>query len=826
MAALVAISSKRRVEGPDKATAANAGNNYFIAGIPVSFPKGKVPFTAQRGVMYKVLRALKKSENALIESPTGTGKTLALLCSTLGWQRFHMLPNDKAVKKQAEAGERQKISKHKRIFFTSRTHTQIAQVIDELKKCPTHEDIKISVLASRKRYCINKTVLASGNVDDECKSLTERQGCQYSKRAAGLIKQLPKIWDIEDIVQEGDAHKGCPYYAARQSTVGAHIIFCPYNYIFDPLIKKAMDINLNNSIIVVDEAHNIASVLEDAASCEVTDDDLAHAEKQFGTLKLRTKSKASKGYACFEHIMKNLRDFLEFCSASSHTSNEPLIQNGTELASLLSARCAVDEENIAQLTDSLEAINSSLVDSIKSGKLVPSKRALSIAERLVAVFSFFLRDGMRDMEHFRLVVKKERKFVKSSFKGMKGQFVWESKLCIWCLSAAVAFQDVHQKAHSVILASGTLSPLTSFAAELGASFKQSCSTDHVINARKQLWVGAVGRVSSNRTTQGSISLKATYTNVNTLDYQDALGFVVERFLRVIPQGVLLFVPSYSFLEKVVNRWKNTGALRRMASSKKIFLEPRSGGPEVLDMCLSKYIKACTDGALLLSVFRGKVSEGIDFSDHYARAVIIVGIPYPSYKDVKVKLKKDHLDAISSDSNGSKKTLTGATWYRQCAYRAINQALGRCIRHKADYGAILLLDSRFSSSDFRVDNLSSWVRPNVLKFGSDIQASARSLGAFFEDQKVQKENVRDSSGEKELKTQQNIASLPTSCDSLQPNRIERVASRQKEKHAAGRQTGEREAVETMAKKKRKKKAAVRKCREKKSRDWGSDDDDFE
>ena len=38
-----------------------------------------------------------------------------------------------------------------------------------------------------------------------------------------------------------------------------------------------------------------------------------------------------------------------------------------------------------------------------------------------------------------------------------------------------------------------------------------------------------------------------------------------------------------------------------------------------------------DGALFLAVCRGKVSEGMDFADNNARAVICVGIPFPNVK---------------------------------------------------------------------------------------------------------------------------------------------------------------------------------------------------
>lgn len=60
--------------------------------------------------------------------------------------------------------------------------------------------------------------------------------------------------------------------------------------------------------------------------------------------------------------------------------------------------------------------------------------------------------------------------------------------------------------------------------------------------------------------------------------------------------------------------------------------------------IEEFYKAVDErGAVLFAVCRGKISEGLDFSDNRARAVIITGIPYPPIFDPRVTLKKEYLD---------------------------------------------------------------------------------------------------------------------------------------------------------------------------------------
>lgn len=43
----------------------------------------------------------------------------------------------------------------------------------------------------------------------------------------------------------------------------------PYNYLIDPKIRENFKINYENSIIIMDEAHNVERVAEDVASFEI-----------------------------------------------------------------------------------------------------------------------------------------------------------------------------------------------------------------------------------------------------------------------------------------------------------------------------------------------------------------------------------------------------------------------------------------------------------------------------------------------------------------------------------------------------------------------------
>lgn len=53
---------------------------------------------------------------------------------------------------------------------------------------------------------------------------------------------------------------------------------------------------------------------------------------------------------------------------------------------------------------------------------------------------------------------------------------------------------------------------------------------------------------------------------------------------------------------------------------------------------TQFAQASRNGAVLLASAAGRLGEGINFSDNLARAVIMIGLPYPNAMDIETKLR--------------------------------------------------------------------------------------------------------------------------------------------------------------------------------------------
>lgn len=238
----------------------SSSHDYTMSRVKLKFPAKAYPSQVQ--MMNQIIRALQKGQNALLESPTGSGKSLALLCAALAWQQEEakrakeyneaiesglMEPemilvdeNDEEItdprvleRVRQEASEpgagggflpqvdnddddfvstsppRKKVrtedeertapkppapkmplattrrAKRKvvpKIFFGTRTHKQISQIIRELNKTVYKDSLKMTILGSREHTCIHPTVSKLKNKNEGCKEQNDSSkgmSCSY-----------------------------------------------------------------------------------------------------------------------------------------------------------------------------------------------------------------------------------------------------------------------------------------------------------------------------------------------------------------------------------------------------------------------------------------------------------------------------------------------------------------------------------------------------------------------------------------------------------------------------------------------------------------------
>ncbi|KAF2344218.1 ATP-dependent helicase C-terminal [Trinorchestia longiramus] len=124
---------------------------------------------------------------------------------------------------------------------------------------------------------------------------------------------------------------------------------------------------------------------------------------------------------------------------------------------------------------------------------------------------------------------------------------------------------------------------------------------------------------------------------------------------------------------------------------------------------------CT-GAMLFCVVGGKMSEGINFSDSLGRCVVMVGMPFPNTQSIELKERMKHLDTTRSGASQQTKNCGersgGAEYYHNLCFRAVNQSIGRAIRHREDYACMLLLDQRYSRPS-SISALPAWISRSLI-----------------------------------------------------------------------------------------------------------------
>ncbi|XP_053250552.1 regulator of telomere elongation helicase 1 isoform X3 [Podarcis raffonei] len=744
-----------------------------LNGITVDFPFQ--PYKCQEEYMSKVLECLQKQVNGILESPTGTGKTLCLLCASLAWrdhfkdaisaqkiaQRLNgaELFTDRPMSSWGSATTGADIPAYytdvPKIIYASRTHSQLTQAINELKN--TVYRPKVCVLGSREQLCIHPEVKRQENNHTQihmCRMKITTRTCHFYNNVEEKSTEkdlISSILDIEDLVKNGNKHRVCPYYLSRSLKQQADIIFMPYNYLLDPKSRRAHNLDLKGAVVILDEAHNVEKICEELASFDLTPYDLASAvdainivlEEQVKNVQQNeinsefSVEPASSGLnmelediAKIKQILLQLENVID--AVELPPSGSGLTKDGSYIFDLFE-KVQITSQTQASLLESLEQILQYLAG--RTGIFINTAGLHKFTDIIQTVFNFRPSEGTSSSilgcsvsKYYKVHIHLDA----SNHKKKQRTDLWNSSatkkqgkvLSYWCFSPGYSMHElVRQEIRTIILTSGTLSPLSSFTMEMQIPFPVCLENPHVID-KHQIWVGIIPKGPD-----GGL-LSSTYEKRFSSECLSSLGRTIGNLVRITPHGLLVFFPSYPVMDKSLEYWREHDLAGRIEAVKPMFVEPRNKGTftEVINAYYEKIVCPKSNGAVFLAVCRGKASEGLDFTDRNGRGVIITGLPFPPRMDPKVILKMQFLDEMRSKGAAGGQYLSGNSWYKQQASRAVNQAIGRVIRHRQDYGAIFLCDHRFMNTD-AISQLPSWVRPYIKiyeKFGHAV----RDVSQFF------------------------------------------------------------------------------------------------
>jgi len=642
-----------------------------------------------------------------------------------------------------------------RVVVTSRTHSQLAQFVGELRRTRFAGSVASVSLASRAALCVNDSVLALGSasrISEACLDLqTTRgkreaakaakaaggrgpaaKGCPFRAPAGGARRRLRDALlasplDVEEMAAAGREIGACPYYGAREAARDADVIFLPYPALLSADARAAMGVKLERSVIIVDEAHNLPGAVAGAASAALTRRAAAVADAALSNYLLTYSARLGPATRKDVHTLQAMcRGVVRAGWGGQEAST------AAPSSSSSSRALKIDEFAVAAGLDNVNAFR--LIASLRERKAVPkvAGAAVAAAARDAAAAGRVVasrRGGGGDDDDPSPVAALHAltSFLAAlTTADADGRVIADAtSLRFILLNAGARFGAVLASARAVVLASGTLEPSASLEAQLfpggasDAAARFACC--HVLPPDRllatALGVGPTGvtldfRHGRGRDGGGMI---------------DELGRVLFNAVSITPSGVVAFFPSFAYMGAVIDRWQATGAYARLEGKKKVFIEPRSAAASAaaLTAFSEAAIAPSTGGALMLCVIGAKLSEGINFGDGLGRLVVIVGLPFPNPADAELAERVRFLDAARAGA--------GRRLYEDSAMTAVNQAVGRVVRHARDWAAVLLVDVRYtappsSSRPPPTAKLPAWMRP-CLRVASGYGDAHAALARF-------------------------------------------------------------------------------------------------
>ncbi|KAI0783751.1 helicase C-terminal domain-containing protein [Abortiporus biennis] len=924
---------------------------------PDSFPAFPfLPYEIQSNLMRHLYESLEESKVTIVESPTGTGKTLSLLCASLTWlrdeqdrarkgqlmsdsdskepewvvaqtldrKRRELEASDKeyterllkakkkeeALRKAARARARKRFKGEKfkdepkqdlnldeatflpdgnddpqdeyeglspelralmqkvrgptqsrkeqkeeisctKIYYASRTHSQLSQVLHELNKLhislspvvvhgtndgdleqnysklgmkrpnPENEchdaeewtpDTRTVSLGSRKQLCINEKLKAKAvDLDEACRQRLSEKGerrCPYlpppSAEGTDEVKMLdfrdqilatPK--DIEDLYSAGIDSATCPYFGSRKAISQAQLVLLPYNLLLQKSARESLGIDLTNQVVIIDEAHNLIPSLLSLSTTTLPFRTLVTSLTQLKIYHDKFKNRLStenglnvKRLIAWLQQLQTVVEAWKVEKTGPTENSQVSSKSGKEKQATAPPNPKYNskvKEEVEVMTSSqllnrmgqnVEGINLLEINAyLKKSKIARKISGYCVKEMEKAAGS----DPIKLNKLNKLTQTTPPLHIVESFiialtaKSDDGRVTFtmtssgQVELKYQHLNPSTYFQDIIDVARSVVLAGGTMSPLSDVINQLFSNMVESQPTrlttfscGHIVPEKnlQTLIVSKGPRGTALEFTFGKRSDTAQITD---------LGQIIVNFANMVPGGMVVFFPSYSFLNSILSAWSTppqsttngtgTSVMDRLKAKKRIFTEPQEASE--VETVLKEYAKEiensisassasrgkASGGALLFAVIGAKLSEGLNFSDDLARAVIIVGLPFANLGSVDLKERMAYVRRMdeqrraqnapswSADHNrgGAGVKDAGMELYENMCMNSVNQSIGRAIRHRADWSSLVLIDARYTAARIR-NKLPKWIGERVVvteTFGEVM----KEMGRFYREKRT-------------------------------------------------------------------------------------------
>jgi len=521
------------------------------------------PFKAvrdgQREFMQDVENSVSHGKHLMAHAPTGIGKTAAVIASALEFS----------------------LKNNKTIFFLTPKHTQHTIVIDTLKKIHGKFKANFTVvdIIGKQWTCPHKvTNLDSKEFNEFCRAIKREERCKYysnvrrgklsekAKEAIARIKKEPL--HAEKIAEICSEKNLCPYEICTEIGKEASVMVCDYFHIFSPKVRKAFLAKLNkdleNSILIIDEAHNLPGRVRKLLSSNLTEFSLNRAVKEANYL----------GYETVADDFRDIAGILKNLGRGMVKGDERKVK---------------EEEFTDALTEKIEMRYQDFVETVND----LGEEVLNIPNRhrsYSKTIARFLENWAKEGLGYARILRRGK----------------DTVLSRTCLDPSLSSMKVFDRSYSSVFMSGTLIPVSMYGDVLGLKAERTDLREYESPFPRE-----------NRLLLMVPGVTTKFSERSDYMYQ-RYARIISEITEEIPGNLAVFFPSYQVMNSVGENMK----------TKKLILTERQGmkKDERIQLCNRLINLADNGGGILLGVQAGSLSEGVDYANNLLDAVIVVGLP--------------------------------------------------------------------------------------------------------------------------------------------------------------------------------------------------------